>query len=63
MQPNETKPTPPADLSLKFMAWDIKQLSKTLVEVVTAIKDLTTAIKTNPPKPVAKSIPPDEVPF
>jgi hypothetical protein len=55
MQPNETKPTPPAELSLKFMAWDIKQLAKSMTEVVIAIRELTAAINGKPKSP--------EVPF
>ncbi len=57
MQPNETKPTPPADLSLKYMAWDIKQIAKSLPEIVAALDRLTGAVAGS------KSQRRDEVPF
>lgn len=57
MQPNETKPTPPGDLSLKYMAWDIKQIAKSLPEIVAALDRLTGAVAGS------KSQRRDEVPF
>jgi hypothetical protein len=37
----EPKPTPPIDLSVKYMAWDIKEISNSLKALVAAFKEFT----------------------
>jgi hypothetical protein len=63
---DENKPVPPADLSLKYMAWDIKTIGKNLTDQVAvlrsidlALKDIATVFKKHDGKGTIKN----EIPF
>ena len=64
----DPRETPPADLSLKYMAWSLKELSKNVEKMVTAMDNYFTYLreeavkKANPVKKFDK-YEQEEIPF